>query len=156
MSALLRYAPPLLLLISTALAVWGALGLIEYVYADAQFGLQNPRFPAGTQLLHFLALLATGLVFLVGYRTRWPYTPFATVTMYAVLATLCFVETVDFGAFGGGAARFIPMAVEYVVYVVLGSYLLNSPDMHRRFSGSRMTPGPSQKDPSGSTARRMR
>ena len=133
----------MLLLISTTLACWGAAGLLEYLFPMLPFGLQNPRFPAGTQLLHFIAILATGLVFLVGYYRRCTWTPYATITLYAVLATLCFVETVDFGAFGGGSTRFIPMAVEYALYIALSTYLLKSPVMHRRFAGRPSSDGES-------------
>ena len=136
MTPLLRFAPHLILLISAVLACWGVLGLVEYAFPNVALGLQNPNFPAGTQFLHFLAILVTGLVFLVGYYLRWSGTPFATVTMYAVLATLCFVETVDFRAFGDGPGRFVPMSVEYLVYIALAAYLLKSPTMHRRFSSS--------------------
>lgn len=137
MPPLQRYVPHLLLLISVVLLTWGAAGLVEYATPQVTFGLQNPNFPRGIQFLHFLALLLTGFVFLVGYFLRWPATPFATVTMYAVLATLCFVETVDFQAFGNGPSRFIPMTVEYAVYLLLSAYLLKSQAMRRRFSPSR-------------------
>ncbi|MEM9457156.1 MAG: hypothetical protein AAGF11_23465 [Myxococcota bacterium] len=96
-------------------------------------GLQNAQFPAGTQFLHFAALLGTGWVFLGGYVTRWRHTLFATVVMYAVLATICFIETVDFHAFGGGPTRFIPMVIEYMTYLGLSAYLLRSSAMRRRF-----------------------
>ncbi len=126
--------PYVLLLVSAVLACWGALGLVEYAFPEVSLGLQNPNFPAGTQFLHFFALLVTGLVFLNGYYFRWSHTPFATVTMYAVLATLCFIETIDFAAFGGGPARFIAISVEYTIYIALAVYLLKSPTMRRRFS----------------------
>ena len=142
MARMLRFMPQLLLLISSALVAWGVLGLVEYGFPEVSLGLQHPNFPAGTQFLHFFAILVTGLVFLMGYYLRWSGTPFVTVTMYAVLATLCFVETVDFGAFGGGARRFIPVAMEYCLYVALSVYLLRSPAMHQRFSS-----GPSAPDP---------
>lgn len=90
--------------------------------------------PAGTQFLHFAALLLTGTIFLGGYLMRWRHTPWATVVMYAVLATICFIETVDSHAFGGGPTRFIPMAIEYVTYFGLSAYLLRSSAMRRRFS----------------------
>ncbi len=129
--------PYLLLLISAVLTGWGALGLLEYFIPAVVLGLQNEKFPAGLQFLHFLAIFVTGAIFLGGYFRRWRYTPFATIVMYAILATLCFIETVDFEAFGGGPTRFIPMAVEYVVYVCFSVYLLRSPAMRRHFfSGS--------------------
>ncbi|MEM9862419.1 MAG: hypothetical protein AAF938_12425 [Myxococcota bacterium] len=86
------------------------------------------------QFLHFLALFTTGTIFSVGYWLRWFPTPFATIVMYAVLATLCFIETVDFDAFGSGPTRFIPMAVEYAAYVALSAYLLRSETIEQHFA----------------------
>ncbi len=128
--------PYLLLLISAVLAIWGVLGLLEYFVPGIALGLQNRNFPAGLQFLHFFSILVTGTVFLVGYFKRWFYTPVATIGMYAVLATLCFVETVDFEAFGGGPTRFIPMTIEYVVYLGLAVYLLRSSTMRDRFGAT--------------------
>jgi hypothetical protein len=88
---------------------------------------------ARSAFLHFLSILVTGAVFIVGYLARWRHTPFAIVVMYAVLATLCFVETVDFEAFGGGATRFIPMTIEYIAYIGFSTYLFRSSEMRRRF-----------------------
>lgn len=136
MNQLARSFPVVLMLISIALAIWGALGLIEYVVPSLAIGLQNANFPSGLQFIHFAAILATGAIFIGGYVTRWPATPFATIIMYAVLATLCFVETIDFDAFGGGPTRFIPMAIEYVAYVSLSAYLLKSSAMRRRFGSA--------------------
>lgn len=99
-------------------------------------GLQNANFPGGTQFLHFASILVTGVIFLGGYFARWNITPFATVTMYAVLAAICFIETVDFGAFGGGQTRFILMAIEYVTYVGISIFLLRSKTMRQRFSSA--------------------
>ena len=130
---LLDLMPYLLLLISAVLCVWGALGLLEYFVPAIALGLQNEKFPAGLQFLHFFSILLTGAVFIVGYLKRWRATPFATVLMYAVLATLCFIETVDFEAFGGEPTRFIPMTIEYVAYVCFSAYLLGSSAMRRHF-----------------------
>lgn len=128
-----RFLPYALLAIKTVLLVWGILGLWEYIVPSAGFGLQHPNFPPGTQLLHWLLLLLTGSIFVLGFALRWRHTPFATITMYAALATLCFVETLDFGAFGGGPARFVVMAGEYGVYVALALYLLRSRRIAERF-----------------------
>jgi hypothetical protein len=126
--------PHALLGVKAVLLLWGVLGLWEYLSPAAGFGLQNPKFPQGTQLLHWLLLISTGAVFVVGYIVRWRHTPFATITMYAALATLCFVETLDFGAFGGGPERFYIMAGEYVVYIALGAYLMRSRRIGERFN----------------------
>jgi hypothetical protein len=129
-----RSLPYLLLAVKVALFAWGFLGLLEYFFFPSlAFGLQNGRFPHGTQLLHWLLLLLVGSIFVVGFVLRWRHTPFATITMYATLATLCFVETVDFGAFGGGPGRYFIMAAEYAVYVILSIYLLRSQRIRERF-----------------------
>ncbi|MEQ8482278.1 MAG: hypothetical protein RIC18_16640 [Hoeflea sp.] len=133
MDRLDRFLPRTLLAISAALLCWGILGLLEYVFPALGLGLQNESFPAGLQFLHFLALVLTGAIYVFGYLRRWPHTPHATITMYAVLATLCFVETIDFGAFGGGATGVAIMLGEFVLYIVLSTYLIRSPAIRQRF-----------------------
>ncbi|MEM7427683.1 MAG: hypothetical protein AAF441_16445, partial [Pseudomonadota bacterium] len=123
MTRLVKLFPYVLVLISIVLLGWGVLGLLEYILPTAAFGLQNANFPDGLQFLHFASILVTGAIFVGGYLARWSHTPFATVTMYAVLATICFIETVDFQAFGGGPLRFIPMVAEYITYIGLSAYL---------------------------------
>ncbi|MEM1025021.1 MAG: hypothetical protein AAGD10_08320 [Myxococcota bacterium] len=124
----------LLVGIHSLLVAWGVLGLVEYAIPSVELGLQNSAFPSGLQFIHFTSILVTGGVFLAGYFSAWRGTPFATVTLYAVLATICFIETVDFGAFGGGPTRFIPMTLEYATYIGLSIYLLRSPGMRRHFA----------------------
>lgn len=128
-----KYLPIGLVIISAILLCWGVLGLLEYVIPATAFGLQNKNFPAGLQFLHFFAICLTGAIFLYGYFTRWRHTPSATVTMYAVLATLCFIETIDFAAFGGGTSGLALMTLEFAVYAGLSAYLLRSPVMQNRF-----------------------
>ncbi|MEM1271323.1 MAG: hypothetical protein AAGI08_14870 [Bacteroidota bacterium] len=128
-----RIFPYVLLTVSAVLFIWAVLGFIEYFAPSVAFGLQDPGFPPGTQFLHWLLLLLTGTIFVAGFLLRWRHTPFATITMYATLATLCFVETVDFGAFGGGPERFGFMAAEYVVYIALSIYLTRSQHIAERF-----------------------
>jgi hypothetical protein len=53
--------------------------------------------------------------------------------MYAVLVTLCFIEMVDFMAFGTGPMCFVPMAIEYPVYIGLSVRLLRAARMRRQF-----------------------
>ncbi len=136
MPVLDRFIPKFLLALSVFLLCWGLLGLVEYVLPSLNIGLQNSRFPDGLQFAHFFAIMLTGAIFVVGYLSKWPHTPFATITMYAVLATLCFVEVMDFGAFGGGATGVLTMMLEYAMYVSLSIYLLRSKAMHRHFENA--------------------
>lgn len=115
------------------LVVWGVLGFAEYFSPSVAFGLQDTNFPRGVQFLHWLLVLLTGAIFIVGFLLRWKQTPYVTITMYATLATLCFVETVDFNAFGGGSKRFFIMSAEYVLYIALSTYLIRSKLIKERF-----------------------
>ena len=122
-----------LLTMKGMLVVWGVLGFIEYFVPTTEYGLQDSNFPAGVQFLHWLLISLTGIIFIIGFLKRWRCTPFITIMMYATLATLCFVETVDFNAFGGGERRFFIMSVEYILYIILSTYLLRSTQVRQRF-----------------------
>jgi|GEM_PF-530973 len=129
-----RFLPKGLLVVSAGLLCWGLLGLFEYVFPALNLGLQNSNFPAGLQFIHFFALVLTGSIFVFGYQTQWPHTPYATITMYAVLAAICFIETIDFGAFGGGATGVMIMLMEFALYIGLSTYLLRSNAIHHHFN----------------------
>jgi len=122
-----------LLIVSAGLLCWGGLGLLEYMLPSLTLGLQDSSFPAGLQFIHFFALVLTGLFFVFGYLSRWSSTPYASITMYAVLATICFIETIDFGAFGGGTGGVTIMLMEFALYAALSAYLLRSAAVQRRF-----------------------
>ncbi|WP_169569324.1 hypothetical protein [Sneathiella limimaris] len=139
MDTLDKFLPKFLLAVSAGLLCWGLLGLLEYAAPSLSLGLQNEKFPSGLQFLHFLGILLTGVIFLLGYLKRWPHTVYATITMYAVLATLCFVETIDFGAFGGGSTGVLIMLVEFSVYIGLSTYLLRSTAIKSHFGISAQT-----------------
>lgn len=128
-----RFLPKGLLVFSFGLLCWGGLGLLEYAFPALTLGLQDSNFPPGLQFIHFFAITLTGSIFLFGYLKRWPPTPHATITMYAMLATICFIETMDFGAFGGGPTAVMIMTVEFALYVGLSAYLLRSGAMRRHF-----------------------
>ena len=136
MNTLDRFLPNGLLVFSFGLLCWGLAGLLEYVFPVLNLGLQNSNFPACLQFIHFFAIGLTGAIFVLGYFRKWPHTPYATITMYAVLAAICFVETIDFGAFGGGTTGVMIMIVEFSVYVGLSFYLLTSGAIHDRFDGA--------------------
>ena len=125
-----------LFVVSIALLLWGVLGLAEYAAPALNFGLQDEAFPPGLQFIHFFAITLTGAIFVFGYLARWPHTPHATVTMYAVLATICFVETMDFGAFGGGTTGVIVMLCEFALYIALSILLLRSGEAREHFRAS--------------------
>lgn len=112
------------------LALWAAAGLAELVEPERPWpAVTNPELPAGIRLVHWLAMLGAGSVFVVGYLRRWPATPRLMVYAYAGLATVCAVET--FGHLTN-TSRFVDMAVEYGTYGVL-VVLLHKTPLNRRF-----------------------
>ena len=121
----------LLVLAGIFMATWGALGMLEYLTGIAPvMPLQNEVFPSGLQFVHFLAIFAAGAVFLVGYITKWRWTPHAMVVCYTSLATLCSIETLDFLT---NDDRYILFARELFWYVTISIYLFRSKRMRERF-----------------------
>lgn len=129
-----------LVLAGVFMAGWGLLGLIEYAGGPAPISLQNPVFPPGMQFLHFLAIFGSGVVFLLGYVTRWRLAPIATIISYVVLATLCSVQTLDMLQ---NHNRYILFVQECIGYIAIGFYLLRSKRMQYRFGNTRIEGTPS-------------
>lgn len=121
------------------LIIWGVLGFTEYFFPAANFGLQDSNFPKGTQFLHWLLIVLTGSIFAIGFLYRLRFTVFATITMYATLATLCFIETVDFNPFGGGTRRYFIMSAEFILYIILSVFLLKSNEVKKHFRYSEVS-----------------
>lgn len=129
----------LLLLLHAALLVWAAGGLIEPWLAAAPWpALSNPLFPPWLQLAQWLTVLATAVVFLLGYALRWRLLPLAMTAGYAAMATVCAVQTFGYLRHDG---RFLDMTIEYAAYLAILTFLFRAPAMRRRFhesgSGSR-------------------
>ena len=120
-----------LILAASVNLCWGLLGFIEYFSGAALIlPLQNPTFPGGTQLIHWFLITVSGAVFLLGYFTKWRYTPFAMVVIYAMLATLCAVETFDFMT---NPSRYVDFIVEVISYILISIYLFRSQRMRLHF-----------------------
>ena len=118
-----------MLVVHAVLALWGAAGLAELIGPVPSWAaVANPELPAGVLVVHWPAMLGAGSMFVIGYLVRWPSTPAAMVVAYAVLATVCAVET--FGYLTGGM-RFVDMAAEYAAYGVLIVLLHRGPPAAR-------------------------
>ncbi len=121
----------LLLLAGTVMACWGVLGFIEYIFGTTiLMPLQNPTFPPGTQFVHWLLITISGFVFLIGYFTKWKYTPISMVAIFTGLATLCSIETFDFMT---NESRYVDFFRELFWYIVISVYLLRSNRMRKHF-----------------------
>lgn len=121
----------LILLYAIVMAAWGILGFLGYFFGITPLGtLNNPTFPAGTQLIHYLLIFSSGAIYLTGYFSKWKHTPFAMVVIFAMLATLCSVETFDFMENPG---RYFSFVVECLMYIGISIYLFRSQRMRTHF-----------------------
>jgi hypothetical protein len=122
----------LLLLVFLAMLAWAVLGSIENVTGLALVvPLQNPDFPAGTQFIHWVLAVSSSATFVFGYALRWQRTPIVMVVLFAMLTTLCFIETFDFMT---SDSRYLALALECAAYILIGAYLLNSDRLGSRFA----------------------
>jgi len=127
-----QIATYIIIAIAAFLLAWGVLGMAEYVtQAALVIPLQNPAFPPGIQFLQWVLLIAFGTVFLVGYAARWRHTPFAVSVIFAMLATMCFVQTFDFLT---NDSRYIGLVLECIAYLAIATFLFRSERMRLRFS----------------------
>lgn len=121
----------LMILAATVMLGWGTLGFLEYFTGLAPLmPLQNSTFPSGTQFVHWLLITLSGGTFLIGYFSRWRYTPIAMTVMYASLATMCSIQTFDFME---NPSRYADFARECTYYVIMSVYLFRSDRMRERF-----------------------
>jgi asparagine N-glycosylation enzyme membrane subunit Stt3 len=110
--------------------------MVEYVTGAGLIGsLQNPAYPAGLQFLQWVLLIAFGAVFLIGYATRWSLTPLMMIVVSAMLASMCFIQTVDFLT---SDFRFVAFALECLAYILIAVFLLKSQRMRGRFGRGRI------------------
>ncbi len=121
----------LIVLAASVMLGWGVLGFLGYFTAAAPLmPLQNPTFPAGTQFVHWTLITLSGATFLVGYFSRWSYTPLAMIVLFASLATLCAIQTFDFME---NQSRYWDFARECIYYIIMSVYLLRAKRMRDHF-----------------------
>ncbi len=121
------------------MAGWGILGFLEYIFGiTVLIPLQNPTFPPGTQFVHWLLITVSGFVFLIGFFTRWKYTPISMLVIFSGLATLCAIETLDFMK---NESRYIDFSRELAWYIVISIYLLRSKRMKGHFGAISIVKG---------------
>lgn len=114
----------LLLLATTVMLVWGLAGFFEYFTRITPFiKLQNSAYPNGVQFVHWLLITLTGVVFLIGYTTKWKWTPFVMVLLFSNLAVLCTIETFDFMS---DQWSFSAYTTEILLYIIHSIFLLKS------------------------------
>ena len=113
----------LLLVAAIIMHIWGVLGFLEYLFGVSIISLQNPNFPSGTQFVHWLLITLSGAIFLFGFVTKWSNTPVAMLVVYAMLGTMCTIQTFDMMT---SPNRYLAFAVEITAYFSISIYLFTS------------------------------
>ncbi len=121
----------IMLLFAAGMFVWGVLGFLEYFTGLAPLmNLQNVNFPKGTQFIHWLLITSSGATLLFGYLLRWKHTPFVMVVLFAMLATMCAIQTFDFMT---EPWRYRSFVNEVIMYIVMSVFLLKSSYIKEHF-----------------------
>ncbi|MEE4203807.1 MAG: hypothetical protein V2I45_09255 [Halieaceae bacterium] len=121
----------LIALSALTMFVWGVFGFIEYFFRFSIIPLQNPDFLPGTQFLHWLLITSSGVVLLFGFVTKWRRTPTAMLVMYAMLGTMCFIQTFDMMT---SQSRYLAYGIEIALYVAISSFLFRAKTSKAYFS----------------------
>jgi len=122
----------LIALLSVAMLIWGVFGFLEYFFNFSIIPLQNPDFLNGTQFIHWLLITISGVIFLFGFITKWPHTPTAMLVIYAMLATMCFIQTFDMMT---SPNRYIAYTIEIILYIIISVFLFRSQESKNYFTG---------------------
>lgn len=113
----------------------GVAGLFEWFVVDPPWTrFSNPELPRWMLLLQWLLMLGAGMLFVAGYLARWRWLPLAMAGTYAVMATVCAVQTFTMLT---NDNRFTNMAIEYLEYTAILLFLFGAPEMRKRFRKSR-------------------
>jgi len=116
------------------LLLWALVGLAEMAFTTLPWSrISNPLFPPRILAIHWLSVLATASIFLVGYAVKWPGTPVAVACGYVAMAGVCFIETTQYLDHEG---RWLAMGLEYATYLAIGFYLLRATYPQVYFGGT--------------------
>lgn len=113
----MQYFGYLLVLIHIFLLLWSIGGVIELLSSDVPWTpYTNLDFPRWLLPIHWGSVLITSTGFLIGYFTGWSKTPEFMLAAYAMLFTICVIESFGFMT---SSAKYFAMAAELVTYTVI-------------------------------------
>lgn len=124
----------LLLIGAIGMLIWGLAGFFEYFTEIKPFiKLQNSVYPSGVQFVHWFLITLSGGTFVLGYLSKWKWTPFVMVLLFSNLAVLCTIQTFDFMSEQWNFSAYI---TEMLSYVIHSTFLLVSPLSKTHFKQS--------------------
>lgn len=119
-----RVFTAVLLLVHGFLGVWALVGFAEWFSASTPWPrVSNPLFPRDILFIHWTLILAAALVFLGGHALAWQHTPAAMACVYAAMAALCAVQTLQYLE---SDLRFVAMGAEYLAYAGILLFLFRA------------------------------
>ncbi len=126
----------LLVVVHIGLVAWALVGVIELVSSTVPWPrVSNPSLSPKMLLLQWLLVLTAAGLFIGGYVSRWKHTRGAMAVVYTSMAIVCAYQTFFILEHPG---RFIAMAIEYVEYGVILTFLFCSKTMQAHFAGGPM------------------
>ena len=107
----------LLFILHGGLFVWSLGGFLEWILPTVPWEpFSNREFPRWLLLIHWLSVLFASAGFLVGVLTRWHFTPRWMTLGYALMATVCAIETFGYMTIPN---KYFAMAGEYAAYIAI-------------------------------------
>lgn len=90
-------------------------------------------------LLQWSLVATAAIIFVAGYRARWPPTPRVMAIVYSAMAGTCAYQTFFVLT---APSRFRAMAIEYAEYAVILLFLFRSTSMRNHFAPHSRTSTP--------------
>jgi hypothetical protein len=123
-----------LLVVHAGLGAWALVGFMELALPEVPWKqVSNPLFSRAMLLLQWSLISVAATGFIAGYLRRWKHTPVAMLLVYATMALVCAYQTFFILT---SASRFRAMAIEYIEYAVILTFLFFSNHMRLRFGRS--------------------
>lgn len=121
-----------LLVWATIMLLWGTLGGLEYLTGLTLIApFQNSAYPSTVQLVHWVLITLTGGSYLLGFFTKWKYTPILMALLFSNLAVLCTIETFDFMSEQWSVSYYI---TEMSFYALTASFLILNSTSKQHFT----------------------
>jgi hypothetical protein len=129
--SLARFIAGALVLVHAGLGAWALIGVLELALPEVPWRrISNPAFSSAMLALQWALVATAASVFIAGSLRRWSHTPVAMLLVYGAMASVCAWQTFFILT---NPSRFRAMAIEYVEYVAILSFLFLSSHMRRHF-----------------------
>lgn len=113
------------------LLVWAVIGFLELAIPEPPWDrLSNVLFSESMLLWQWSIVSIGALVFLIGFYTRWVWTPLLLACMYMLMAITCTYQTFFILEH---ESRFTEMIIEFIEYAVILAFLFGAPGMRAHF-----------------------